>query len=241
MIKNQTNNIEEINNVDEIYKYTTFSNVPFFEMIANEYYNKGMKVLDVGAGKGLFAEIIGCDDIYLIDGNPITIDFLKRKYNNVYSHILPEKLPFSDNFFDMIHCSHLIEHIDPDTLYKSLKEFDRCLNTNGLLIISSPLLHTGFYDDLSHVKPYTPSVLLHYLSDPGLDNRTRATISTNYEIVRIQYRYNIELLPYLNISHSKKWIQNILIKIVNFLRKINCGYYKKTAYTIILRKNYTNP
>ena len=227
---------KEIKDASYVEKFVTFRNEPFFK-IASQYCKQGMKILDVGAGKGGFAQILGEPNVYLLDGNPESIECLKKKYKNVFQHLLPEALPFEDQFFDVIHCSHIIEHLDPSSLYASLKEFDRCLKPKGKLIVSTPLLYPGFYDDLSHVKPYTPWTLRHYLSDPGLDNRTRGTISNKYDVVDIFYRYSIEPIPYINISHSRKWAKNLLIRLVNLLRNLNVGFYQKTAYTLILQKN----
>jgi len=226
---------DKINNVKEISEYCTFSNEPFFRL-ACSYYKAGMKVLDVGAGRGDFVRVLGNKSTYLLDSNPRAVEILKSEYPNVFLHTLPNSLPFEDKFFDLIHCSHIIEHLYPQDLYSSLLEFDRCLNLNGYLVISTPLIYSGFYDDLSHIKPYSPWVLIHYLIDPGLDNRTRKVISSDYSIVRLQYRYTIQPFPYFNISYSKIWLQNLLIGMTNFLRKINSGSYQKTGYTIIFQK-----
>ena len=57
---------------------------------------------------------------------------------------------------------------------------DRCLKNNGYIIISTPLLWYGFYDDLSHVKPYNPEVLLKYFCYFPDTILTREHISKNY-------------------------------------------------------------
>lgn len=233
--------VDHISRIEDVKDYCfmpneAHSNIPFFRLAAN-YCKPGMKILDVGAGKGSFVETIGHDSIYLIDSNPETIEVLREIYENVFLHKLPDTLPFENEFFDVIHCSHIIEHLDPDSVYKSLQEFDRCLKPGGLMIIATPLLYDGFYDDLSHVKPYNPAILLHYLNDPGLDNRTRSMIASEYSIIKIQYRYTLTPMPYFNITYSKRWLQNMLISVTNFLRRLSVGVYKKTAYMVILKKS----
>src|SRR5690606_15521311 len=116
------------------------------------------KVLDIGAGSGLFSKYFKRNDFYLFDGNDITINELKRENKNVFQGELPI-IPFQNNFFDLIHCSHVIEHLNPDVFYETLKEMDRCLKLGGHLIISAPLIWSGFYNDLSHVRPYNPKVI----------------------------------------------------------------------------------
>ena len=85
--------------------------------------NHDLRLLNVGSGphkeKGwLTADKFSPDaDIYL----------------NVYA-----KLPFQDDTFDIIHSSHLIEHIKIDKIPYFLQEIYRVLKTNGLLRISTP-------------------------------------------------------------------------------------------------------
>src|SRR5690554_3694200 len=84
-------------------KYYTHKREPFFE-IANNYIKKDSRVLDIGSGAGAFPEHCRRDDFYLFDGNPETIEILKKEYNHVFQGLLP-RLPFESGFFDVIHCS----------------------------------------------------------------------------------------------------------------------------------------
>lgn len=47
-------------------------------------------------------------------------------------------LPFRDNTFDGIHCSHLIEHIPIDEVPDALREIHRVLRKTGVMFISAP-------------------------------------------------------------------------------------------------------
>src|SRR5690606_23253477 len=132
-------------------KYITYKRAPFFQ-IAKDLIKDGDVVLDVGAGDGSFSEFCQNDEIYQFDGNMESFNNLKKKFRNTFLGHLPN-LPFQNNFFNIIHCSHVIEHLQPQELYDTLIEFDRVLKDGGRIVISAPLLWSGFYDDLSHVKP----------------------------------------------------------------------------------------
>lgn len=220
---------------DEIQKYSTNNRDPFYEL-AYRYYTPGMTVLDVGAGDGAFAEKLGDEHIYLIEGNLDAVKKLNEKYKNVYFLKIPQQFPFAPGFFNLIHCSHLVEHLQPQDLYFLIKEFDRCLSSKGILVISAPLLHEGFYDDLSHFKPYSPSVFMNYLGVDISSNRTRNIIANDYKTLKLQFRYKINQIPYFNVSWKRTLLKKLVFKLCDFLKKRNFGYYEKTGYTLILQK-----
>lgn len=47
-----------------------------------------------------------------------------------------QKIPFPDNFFDMIVCNHVLEHVPNDTL--AMSEFYRVLKSPGVAFLSAP-------------------------------------------------------------------------------------------------------
>ncbi len=222
----------------DLEKYTTFAREPFYEL-AKKYHNFGMKSLDIGAGKGGFADIIGDQDIYLIDGNPETVMQLKVRYKNSILLNLPSRLPWGDGFFDLIHSSHLIEHLYPSDFYQLLTEVNRLLKPGGVFIVSTPLMWDGFYDDLSHIKPYNPNVLIRYFTDAGgvqESERTRSGISKGYKVEELVYRYRLRDFPIVSFTHGNNYVKKVLISIWRFFSKRKLGFYEKTAYTLVLRK-----
>jgi len=189
-------------------KYITHKREIFFE-IAKKYISKDSRVLDIGAGNASFSRICEREDFYLYEGNPSTYNSLKSKYKNVVLGHLP-KLSFEDNFFDVIHCSHVVEHLETEVFYQTLVEMDRCLKNNGKLIISAPLFWKGFYDDLSHIRPYPPAIFKNYLCAQENDQRTRPIISTDYEMVEEVFRYK-EIDFFENIYNNKV---GIILKVI---------------------------
>ena len=215
-------------------KYVTQDKRVFFD-IAKELIKPGDKVLDIGAGDGTFAKHCGRDDFYLYDGNANSIDVLKKEFPYTYYGRLPD-LPFQDGFFDVIHCSHVVEHLEPELFYNTLKEIDRCLKENGYLVVSAPLLWDRFYDDLSHVKPYTPFVFKKYLGVEILPTLSRPLISKYYKDISVQYRYReIPLLDnFYNLGEN--FIVKLVFKIFNLLQRLGFRKYIKTGFTLVFQK-----
>jgi SAM-dependent methyltransferase len=219
---------------ESLQECATHKRDPFFEL-AWKYCTDGCRVLDVGAGLGEFANGLGKCEAHLLDGNRETVEHLKLSHANVHFHKMPSPLPFKDGFFDVAHCSHLVEHLEPQALFDLLVELDRCLAYQGVLIVSTPLMWHGFYDDLSHVRPYPPSVFKNYLVGSKLA-RTRTAISQEYHVEELQYRYSRKPVAYFDISHSQMWSKRLLFRIMKWLRGINCAQYEQSGYTIVLRK-----
>lgn len=216
-------------------KYATHKRGPFFE-IASKYINAESKVLDIGAGIGNFAKFHDRNDFYLFDGNKETVDLLNETYQNVFLGRLPE-LPFENNFFDVIHCSHVVEHLEPEVFYSTLKEMDRCLKKGGCLVISAPLMWDGFYDDLSHVRPYPPAIFKNYLCASGQVNRTRSYISTEYNFLEEVYRYKKDIFFKELRALSGGFFLKVFLKFIDLFKAIGLKKYQRTGYTIVLKKN----
>lgn len=103
------------------------------------------KLLDIGCGDGSFVRM--CNKRGL-DAAGIDI---KDKCD-----FEADRLPYRDDAFDIVFMYSVIEHIaDPDNI---LNEIRRVLKKDGLVIIITPEWRysaRSFYDDATHVRPYT--------------------------------------------------------------------------------------
>lgn len=221
-------------------KYAAMDRIPYFEIAAQHLpEDKGAVIADIGSGKGLFAEHLKLRDkyknIYLLDTNDSTIKYLEDLgYKNSIQYTAPSKLPFKDNSLDFIHTSHMIEHLSPNELYIFLSEVNRTLKKDGILVISTPMLWNNFYDDLTHIKPYHPESLIHYLCyNPK--NRTKENLKNKYSILNITYRYT--KIEENQLGSENKLIDFIILIYSMLVKKVmKIHRYKKNAYTIVFKK-----
>ena len=147
------------------------------------YVSKATKILDVASGDCSFGK-------YFKDNKVNEIE--KNKIEGVERWQVEELIPFDSQAFDIIHCSHFVEHCTPDQLYDLLCEMDRVLKPGGIMCISAPLLTDGFYEDLSHIRPYYPGVFINYLTGHKQACHTKNIIG-GYSQVLLQYRYSWSL------------------------------------------------
>jgi len=109
-------------------------------------------ILDAGCGRGFYlygislykfaTEIHGIDinEKYLKIAKNINQDKrVKIKKGTIY------KLPYKKNFFDLVICSEVLEHLKDDK--KAIKELHRVLKPNGKLIITVPNINFPFLWD----------------------------------------------------------------------------------------------
>jgi len=158
----------------ETDRYCTHDRKPFFEFAAG-FIKEGDRVLDAGGGNGDFARVTGRTDIHILDSNPVSVEKLKNSYPNARLGSVTD-MPYEAESFDVIHCSHVVEHLQPEDVYLFMKGASVCLKDGGYLIVSAPTMWYGFYDDLSHIKPYNANVFIHYLCGENRSPRTREVI-----------------------------------------------------------------
>lgn len=118
----------------------------FIELIKYFSIKSGMRVLDVGCGRGEMvfyaakhgAEGIGID--YSKDSIELARVAQKKQSKQIqnkteFIHMDAKKLKFSENYFDLIIMTDVVEHLYPEELELAFKEIKRVLKPNGQLII----------------------------------------------------------------------------------------------------------
>ncbi len=113
--------------------------IPFWK------HNASSKILDAGCGDGglmkLMVEKWGIDG-YGTDISKKGIRLAKKAGIKAKVTDLSKKIPFGDNFFDVVIACELIEHlVNPDIF---LSECRRVLKKNGFLVITTPNLSFWF-------------------------------------------------------------------------------------------------
>jgi len=122
-----------------------------FEMKENQ------KLLELGCGRGEFLNEFVDNKI---DGYGVDLlDYCKEFFPNLKfkkSDMANEKLPYEDNFFDVIYSKSVIEHFHyPDKIFN---EAYRVLKPGGIIITLTPewqYIYKSFYEDFTHRTPFT--------------------------------------------------------------------------------------
>ncbi|MBI2007269.1 MAG: class I SAM-dependent methyltransferase [Candidatus Blackburnbacteria bacterium] len=98
---------------------------------------KNLKILDAGCGTGLLAKKLAkFGDVGAIDSSREAVRFSKKRGVRVLLASV-NKLPFKDNFFDLVVSVDVIYHKAVDDK-GALGEFFRVLKPNGILILRVP-------------------------------------------------------------------------------------------------------
>lgn len=104
-------------------------------LINNIDYYKGKEVLDFPAGNGITSRILK-----EIGANPIPMDLFPEYFEikgiTCQRVNIKDGLPLNDKSVDAIICQEGIEHFSDQ--YEALKEFNRVLKDNGILLITTP-------------------------------------------------------------------------------------------------------
>lgn len=104
-----------------------------WDKIAYSYMKNAKTILDIGCGEGRFIKK-NPKKISGVDHNKKSLSICKKKgYSVKYAKVT--KLPYEDNSFDAVHCSHVIEHLFPEDAYKLLSEMNRINIKNNRIVI----------------------------------------------------------------------------------------------------------
>ncbi len=136
----------------------------FVDYLIERFKLKEGKMLDIGCGTkrimNLFYErkfkVFGVDRSSYKEDQQTELDF-EIKYLNLEN----DKIDYENNFFDIIFCKSVIEHIkNPSNIFN---EAYRVLKPGGIILILTPSWrHTywgPFYIDSTHITPFTESSL----------------------------------------------------------------------------------
>jgi 2-polyprenyl-3-methyl-5-hydroxy-6-metoxy-1,4-benzoquinol methylase len=157
------------------YRFIKKLKHPFWNRIIRKYMTGG-KLLDIGCAEGDLLEWASSHGFcptgidvseYILRENKKKNELLN--YDLITSNI--QKLPFKKNSFQIITCFDVLEHIkNPDS---ALLEILRCLQNNGLCIISVPNLNSlghmlkkeqwFAYSDPTHISLHTIEFWIQHL------------------------------------------------------------------------------
>ncbi|MFQ2905676.1 class I SAM-dependent methyltransferase [Aeromonas allosaccharophila] len=138
----------------------------------------GEKHLDYGCGAGFVVGLLGSKlfgkDSYGVDVSSVALDIAKERGISSQKLFLlrSQAIPFPDDYFDLITCCDVVEHLDLDDISHLSSELNRVLSPNGVLLLNVSTrpagsldlngenLHrtvkdAGFYSSLFNLERYT--------------------------------------------------------------------------------------
>lgn len=161
--------IQIIQLVEARYAAATFSREdrPVLVFLKQKYAADKFFCLEVGSGEGRFAnrlvkELPAINLTCLEINERLAEKTRQLGIETIAADILQAKLPKGG--FDVIHASHIIEHFGYPEIAQLLDKFVGLLKPGGYLIVRSPLLHPGFFEDLDHVRPYPPGSIMNFFN-----------------------------------------------------------------------------
>lgn len=182
---------------------------------------KGGKLLDIGCGRGDFTRGF-CDlglEVSGIDREKGDSEMLQGIDVRVNQDLERDVFPLVDGSFDVVFSKSVIEHIrDPNHF---MKEMYRVLKPGGRVITMTPDWHSQmfiFYDDPTHIHPYTCTGLrdlfaMHGLKQPEAELFYQLPIVWKYSALKIVCK-SLQLLgPVKKIEKNKflRWSRELMI------------------------------
>ena len=136
-----------------ILDFLKASEINTLKKILSNHFKNIPLVVDIGCGQGDFltqakelrinAEGIDDKEFWV---TRCVKKGLKAKKGSIF------EIPYDDNSLDGIFLQSVLEHADA---VKSMKEISRVIKNEGIVAISCPTPEKHFWDDPTHVRPYT--------------------------------------------------------------------------------------
>lgn len=152
---------------------------------------QGLKFLEPGCGRGehlRYFKGLGLD-VYGLDLSPEAIKLSPDLKISTFD-LENGKIPFEDNYFDVIYSKSFLEHIRIPEIF--LKEAYRVLKPGGVIISLVPdweAQYQKFYDDYTHVSPFTSL---------GLNNIKLSVGFQDVEVYKLRQLPIVWKYPFLN-------------------------------------------
>lgn len=188
-------------------------------------------VLEVGSGLGRFA-------MKLKEQTRSTVCCIEKNAdlgkNTLHAGIRTlvgdlNDIKLEDNSFDVIHCSHVIEHLGYPQIADTLDSFYKILKPNGYMILRSPLASPKFYFDLDHIRPYPPQAILAYFFN--MEQQRKSANKIRLEKIRFRRQAWIPF-PYA-MGGLRYQINRLMMCLWTTFRFPQCS---PNGYTLILKK-----
>lgn len=184
-------------------------------------------VLEVGSGEGSILDWLSQWDfsknLHAIEISQSGIDLIKAKnIKHLHDVLLFDgyRIPYDDNHFDLVICSHVLEHVEHErVLLREIKRVSRHqifeVPIDFSMYVDKKIKHFLAY---GHINIYTPSLFRYLLK------------SENFQILKDKcYLYDDEVLRHIHkgdrLGFLKQKAKNSLMKLFPYIAGIKPNSY----------------
>ena len=199
--------------------------------------HKFTKVLECGAGEGSILKFLDASnafsELHAIEISDTGVHQIQKRNLQRLKEVKKfngYEIPYLDKEFDMVYCSHVIEHVEhPRILIREIKRISR------FQIFEIPLDYSIGVDknvkhflSYGHINIYTPSLFKFLLKSEGYEIIDETLSHTDKEVIRFNW--------YRNMNLKKTFIRDMKLQLHSFrklLKRIKLGekHYKETGYS----------
>lgn len=191
------------------------------DYISSVYNGKELTLLEVGSGECRFVKKIN----RLFPNIKITCleinSELAKIAENCGFEVLNQNIldVTSSREYDIVHCSHVIEHFPYPEVTQLLEFLVVSTKVNMCFVIRAPLLWEQFYYDIDHVRPYSYESIWLYFNLKQQQKQGNAMI----ELDNLWYRTLPKHIDYLrtwNLLYLLKPLRGLFNKIINKINRL---------------------
>lgn len=193
-----------------IFRFNAFVSGRYQQVIKLIPKKKDQRILDIGCGDGVLLSQIKSGRLYGVDLDESSLIYATAKIKAKLLKSGAEKLPFRNNFFEVVMATEIIEHLTNPQLM--LAEIQRVLKPGGKIIITTPIKLTSGLTDPLHVREFSPAEL-------------SALISTKFKLIKIYQTHPVWLKklysqPLFKVNRfyfePLRWLINGLVLLTGF-------------------------
>jgi len=162
---------EHISKFDKKSVATTLGKYRYQYLPILKQFNKDVRILELGCGRGIFLEFLinnGYKNVFGIDVSKEQIDIAKVQNLNAEEIDVLEYLKRNNEKFDLIFAIDLIEHFHKDELIPLFEGIYNKLKNGGAFVFHTPNglgINSSYtiYCDLTYLTIFTPNSLIQIL------------------------------------------------------------------------------
>ncbi len=139
-------------------------------------YLKGKRVLDIGCSDGLYLQRLASESVGIEQVYELATSCKQKGLNVINSDVMAAISSFSDNSFEAVLFSHVMEHLESPILM--LKQIHRALVPKGVLILGLPIERNIFRDvlrmdyfDGTHIYAFSVRNSIKLLNETGFEKK----------------------------------------------------------------------